>query len=239
MSIYKRLRRHHALHRTKFHHSLIQAKAAASQGRLTPSQVEKQLHNSFKQTMHYRQIRNVLPKPSLGAASFLTSTDPEGHIITLQSQQHINNACFQEGISRFSQTNDTPFMQPPLLSDFGYLGIGHATQEVLKGRYSHPALDADTQSFIDALHVPVSPPPISNHIDTDDYINLWRKNGRLLNLFPSFPQNQLWFTDHHHYHGHSPPLDHLQSMAMNRKLPPFLLPGNRTNKPKPLQNKVA
>ena len=40
-------------------------------------------------------------------------------------------AIMEENESKYHQTQDTPFMQAPLLQDFGYLGIGPYADAVI------------------------------------------------------------------------------------------------------------
>jgi hypothetical protein len=45
----------------------------------------------------------------------------------------MEKACFQENEMRFSQSELTPPMQEPMLSELGYLADTLAAEEILKG----------------------------------------------------------------------------------------------------------
>jgi hypothetical protein len=47
-------------------------------------------------------------------------------------------AFFKENDKRFSQTEPTPPMQPPLVNDLGYLAETEMAEQVLEGTYEIP-----------------------------------------------------------------------------------------------------
>jgi hypothetical protein len=64
--------------------------------------------------------------------------DSNGDWVEHTSKAAIEAGCQWENSRRFSQTSDTPFMQSPLLKDFGYLAQGPATRLVLNDSYVPP-----------------------------------------------------------------------------------------------------
>src|SRR5688572_22263394 len=61
-------------------------------------------------------------------------------------------ACMQENEARFSQAEDIPFMQDPLLTNVGHLAKGPATQDILHGAYTpNPKVDYFAQLFVAEL----------------------------------------------------------------------------------------
>ena len=85
-------------------------------------------------------------------------------------------ACAKEGITRFSQSEQTPFLTEPLLSDFGYLGDSPATQQVLEGIYHIPPnTDPYARKLIACLRRSPLLPCISKSISTQDHIQAWNK----------------------------------------------------------------
>ena len=76
----------------------------------------------------------------------------------------MEKAIIDENESKYHQTQDTPFMQAPLLQDFGYLGLGPHADAVIQGTYHpHPDVDLYMKKFIAQLTVdPIirSSPPV-------------------------------------------------------------------------------
>jgi hypothetical protein len=90
----------------------------------------------------------------------------------------IYKACSQEGLDRYGQCDDTPFMQPPLQTDFGYLGNQTAIDQVLDGTYQCPP---DTPpylvKFIHELQRPQTPAlnKATGHATTAEHIKGWKR----------------------------------------------------------------
>jgi len=56
--------------------------------------------------------------------------------ITYTTKAQVEQACLEEAGWRFTQANQTPFLQPPLLNDFGEIGVDRpAFHAVLEGWY--------------------------------------------------------------------------------------------------------
>jgi hypothetical protein len=73
----------------------------------------------------------------------------------ITKNEDIEDACIEENIARFSQSEDTPFMQEPLLSALGYLADTPAAESILQGTYKPPTeLDRYTKLFINELRMP-------------------------------------------------------------------------------------
>jgi len=59
--------------------------------------------------------------------------------ITHTTKVQVEKACLEEARWRFTQANWTPFLQPPLLDDFGEISVDWpASHAVLEGRYKPP-----------------------------------------------------------------------------------------------------
>ena len=91
----------------------------------------------------------------------------------------IVDACAQSNIARQTQTEDTPFMQPPLLDHFGYLADTPYAEEVLNGTYIPPT---DTDIYARELLQAMKRPPeieqageISLEITLQDHILGWKR----------------------------------------------------------------
>jgi hypothetical protein len=53
-------------------------------------------------------------------------------------KEDVEKACMEENEQQFQQANDTPFMQSPLVEEFGYLGVGLNAKAVLECMYVPP-----------------------------------------------------------------------------------------------------
>jgi hypothetical protein len=80
--------------------------------------------------------------------------DQEGRRLVTKKEE-IEEACIAENIARFSQSEATPFMQEPLLSELGYLADTPTAEAILQGIYEPPTeLDKFTKLFINELRMP-------------------------------------------------------------------------------------
>jgi hypothetical protein len=100
---------------------------------------EKVTHNAFKSKTAFRHINQVLQKKERTTITFVESTDMYSVLHESMDNDMNYRACSQEGIARYGQCTDTPFMQSPLRDDFGYLGNQEAINKVLEGSYQCPA----------------------------------------------------------------------------------------------------
>ena len=84
-----------------------------------------------------------------------------------------------ENESKYRQASQTPFMQPPLLTDFGYLGIGPNADAVMQGNYQiPPGVDVYTRKFIDHLRMEpeiLQTSPIETFYTTEEWKTGWKK----------------------------------------------------------------
>ena len=163
-------------HRETFYKRLVQAQVKESKGKRTAESIEKQTRSAFRQKSIYRQIRRVQGKPRTGGVSYLTVQDKDDTAQGCWTQDEMVQACAKEGITRFSQSEQTPFLTEPLLSDFGYLGDSPATQQVLEGIYHIPPnTDPYARKLIACLRRSPLLPCISKSISTQDHIQAWNK----------------------------------------------------------------
>ena len=95
----------------------------------------------------------------------------------LSNKNDIENACHDENFAKFSQTNNTPPMKPPLSTLLGYLGISPACQAILNGTFTPPPdTDIYTREFLQHLKAPkqLLNPPIAS-ISAKDFQEGWSK----------------------------------------------------------------
>lgn len=97
----------------------------------------------------------------------------------MTSKQDIEHAIMVENERKYHQASGTPFMQPPLLNDFGYLGLGPQAEAVMKGEYQIPTgVDQYTAQFIQHLRMePViaQAPLIPVYFTTEEWKAGWKK----------------------------------------------------------------
>ena len=88
----------------------------------------------------------------------------------MTSKTDMERAIMAENESKYHQASQTPFMQPPLVHDFGYLGIGPNAEAVMRGEYQiPPQVDLFTAKFIEQLQMEpeiANSPPIQLYCTT-------------------------------------------------------------------------
>lgn len=68
----------------------------------------------------------------------VSAQQEDGTPVDYTEKSSIESVIMETNEQKNKQSFDTPFMQPPLVSDFGYQGIGPASQELLHGTYIAP-----------------------------------------------------------------------------------------------------
>jgi len=96
--------------------------------------------------------------------------------VTHSNKKRVENACLVEAGWRFTQANQTPFLQAPLLKDFGEIRVDRlAFKTVLAGTYlPPPGCDQMMVKLLQTLRCPADLPDI--HIGGEEEFNRgWRK----------------------------------------------------------------
>jgi hypothetical protein len=139
---------------------------------------EKVTKNAFRSKGAWKRINCVLAKKERAAITFVEYTDEFDITHESTDTDSIYQACSKEGLARYGQCYDTPFMQPPLQTDFGFLGNQTAIDQVLDGTYQCPP---DTPEyvikFIQELRRPPMPAPteVTGHATTKEHIKGWKQ----------------------------------------------------------------
>jgi DUF438 domain-containing protein len=126
--------------RNDFLYELAKAKAEKND-----TEIEKEwtaLKQIKKQRRQARNIKRMQGKLGSGQVTKVYQTDDDGIRTVCETQATMVKAFFKENDSRFSQTEDTPPMQPPLVDDLGYLAKTNFAEHVLDGTYE-PSLTVD------------------------------------------------------------------------------------------------
>ena len=81
-----------------------------------------------------KRMRNKLSKPPTTQV-FVTKNNQRRLVMM---QEDLEQVCINENEAHFSQSSDTPFMQPPLCHDLGFLAKTTAATQILHGTYEVP-----------------------------------------------------------------------------------------------------
>jgi hypothetical protein len=102
----------------------------------------------------------------------------------------IETACQEEGTRCFSQTNNTPLMQPNFVQRVGYHAELQGAEESLNGNFIPPQdMDPYAIQFLTQLKMPevVQDQPLSKAISTESYWESWGKMKPNTSCSPSGP----------------------------------------------------
>ena len=174
---YREARKSAELWRNDFLESLAKAKAA-KKGTETKKEL-KSLVQIERQRRQARNIKRMRGKLGTGQVTKVYQTDEDGTKTVCETQKTMIKAFFKENDSRFSQTESTPPMQPPLVVDLGYLAETEMAEQVLDGSYE-PTQDVD-QYARELLHELRRPEivrrrtPIATRVTTDEHVQGWKK----------------------------------------------------------------
>lgn len=114
----------------------------------------KQLRSAEHQRRVARNIKRMQGKLQRNSTLQIVVNDHDGrHVVT--EKEAMEEACIAENISRFTQSEDTPPMIEPLLSDLGYLADTPEAESILNGTYQPPAgVDYYAKLFLRELRMP-------------------------------------------------------------------------------------
>ena len=151
----------------------------------------KQRKNAASTRGIFHKIRAIMKPREHIAINTVEYTAPDGTMRECLSRTEIEEACIAEGQRRFTQAQDTPFLQGSLLRDFGFNANREATLAVLNGTY---AVDMDvtniTTRFIQELRMPheiTMLPPITGVSSTEEHCLGWQKMNSRTSSSPYGP----------------------------------------------------
>lgn len=186
---------HAKKHQLKLHKEtkarLIASRAKANN--TTPDIQERADIHTAAMRRHFSNVRRVLDRKPRTNISILECTTPAGDDVQCTSREDIEAACSEEGARRFSQANETPFMQGSLHQQLGFHACQTAVDAILSGSFV-PAEDVDeaTRAFLAELKMPDaihSVSPITGFVDAASHSAGWKKmRGRIASspFGPSF-----------------------------------------------------
>jgi hypothetical protein len=132
---YKTARNQASTWRDEFLASL--AKSRAEKKGTTAEAKLKQLQSIAKQKRLARNIKRMQGKLQRNATVQIVVNDEHGRRVVTEKQE-MEEACIEENIARFSQSQDTPPMMEPLVDQLGYLADTTEAEEILQGTYQPP-----------------------------------------------------------------------------------------------------
>ena len=153
------------------------AAALAEEKELDKATVIKQLKHREEQRTSGRIIRHTLKKLK-GGAVMKIEVNQNGQIVELTKRQEVEQACIDEHDAKFSQTNNTPPMQPPLSTLLGPLANTEFSDDILMGMATFPPeLDAHTTALLTQLKKPdtVRLDEVVPFISAEEWSQGWKK----------------------------------------------------------------
>jgi hypothetical protein len=140
---------------------------------------ENHQKNAFRTKQTFSRIRTVQQNNTRTAITYVEHTNDDNIDVECFYGEAIDAACIQEGIQRYSQAQDTPFLTSPLLEDFGFLGKQTTIEAVLNGTYvCPPEVDNYTHKIIHELRRPLlidHEASINGVATTAEHIQGWKK----------------------------------------------------------------
>jgi hypothetical protein len=147
----------------------------------------QQLRTIEQQRTVARNIKRMQGKLQRNATTQVCISNEQGRR-TVTSKEDIEDACIEENISRFSQSNNTPLMQEPLLSLIGYLANTQAAEDILQGTFeTPPETDKYTKLLIAELRMPDNirtNPMTQNDVTPEDNRRAWSKQRETISSEP-------------------------------------------------------
>jgi hypothetical protein len=145
-----------------------------------------------RQRRQARNVKRMRGRLGNSRVTKLWHTDENGTRVECNTQHAMENACFEENVSRFSQSEATPPMTEPMVSELRYLAENPAAEQILKGCYDPPkGTDKYMKELLHELRMPQAIRDgikkhgyISTEISQDENRQGWKKR-RLASAEPS------------------------------------------------------
>jgi hypothetical protein len=114
------------------------AEAQAQKGHLSKEKLYRSLVHREKQRRMARCIQFLRGKVLAGSTSMIQVRNEDGSWKDVYDKNEIEQAIMASTQKKFKTSFNTPFMQPPLVGHFGYMGTGRAVDAVLDGEFTTP-----------------------------------------------------------------------------------------------------
>ena len=172
--------------RQEFLQDLAQRKASVS-GLSVETELRKLKHIQWQKrtSTHIKWMRDKLGQNATTKV-FVTEN---GIRRMATDKEDIEEVCMNENEARFSQSEDTPPMQPPLIQILGLMAENVAAEQILNGTWIPP--DGVDQYATKLLLEMKRPPIVSSHgdlpntIPLDDHVQGWRRQNERTSSTPT------------------------------------------------------
>jgi hypothetical protein len=100
-----------------------------------------------------------------------------GEWVDVTAKEEMETVIIQENQWKYLLTEGTLLVSPPLVDDFGYMGVTETARAVLEGTYQiQPGIDEYTTDLLHQLCQDprvLQRPPILTSITIDQYVEAW------------------------------------------------------------------
>jgi hypothetical protein len=136
------------------HNDRLYAAMAKDQG-INAKQIKSNMNQIERLRKQARRVRRATKKYRTGGLSRVEVKE-NGQLKTYTSKGDIERVCGEENLQRFRGAySRCPFLEEPLLSEFGTLGINDNSDAVLRGTYQTPeGTPKYISRYVDALRMP-------------------------------------------------------------------------------------
>jgi len=153
--------------------------AMAKERGLNAVQMKKNLNQIERIRKQARRVRRATRKFRTGGLSQV-EVQENGRLQTYTSKGDIERVCGEENLRRFRGSySRCPFLEEPLLSEFGTLGINDNADAILNGTYQPPeGTPFYITRYIDALRMPQAVRRrglIPDRVTTSQHKDFWKK----------------------------------------------------------------
>jgi len=122
--------------REDFLHTL--ADAYAVKGNQSKEKIYRDLLQHERQRRTAKRIKYLRGKFLTGSTTMVQVRNPDSSWREVSDKTEMEAAIMDSTKWKYTADFHTPFMQPPLVGSFGYMGVGRAADEVLEGTFSVP-----------------------------------------------------------------------------------------------------
>ena len=123
----------------------------------------------------FRRVQYAVGKQRLRGITAVEAQSHQGGWEQITDHDKISIALAKEYKQKYHQTENTPPMQQPMLSQLGYLGLDHQTKEILEGRYRRQVGNDQYSSLLLSKLQQIDNIPIQPGITREEYQNGWKK----------------------------------------------------------------
>ena len=171
--------------RATFIEGLAQARAQLND--TTQADELRKMRRIEEQRRSARVIKFVNQKLTRGGISSVLAPMEDGTWVEMTTKEDIEQACLDEDERRFNQARDTPFLQEPLFSAVGPLGVGPGADAILNGTFEiPPGTDPYAAKLIPFLAKPASvTEPISTDLSLEEHQQSWLRSREQTSSGPS------------------------------------------------------